>query len=135
MIESLIPHRGRWRLVDRIVEHDDNSVVTEFHFTEDFVEGHFPEQLVVPGVALVEGLAQTMLVLSRLLEPDAEGITFLAGLDRVRFRAPVMPPATVRFHVKVVGRRGQLTTTSGTASWEGKRVCTAKLTGAIIERP
>ena len=133
MIDSLIPHRGRWKLIDRLLEHHDTSATAEFEFTEAFAEGHFPDRLVVPGVALVEGLAQTMLCLSRLVEPDSGSTYFLAGLDRVRFRAPVFPPATVRFVVEIRERRGNLTQAVGTATWDGRKVCTARLTGAALD--
>lgn len=129
---ELIPHRGRWHIATRVVSIDGPSIVCEGDFDEAYVEGHFPGQPVVPGVALLEGLAQTMLALSHLLDPDLEGTPFLAGFDKVRFRAPVFPPATVRFSVKLVEQRAGLTQASGTATWNGTRVCTARLTGAVI---
>lgn len=135
MIETLLPHRGRWLLIDRLLAHDDTSAAAEFTFTEAFAEGHFPDQLIVPGVALVEGLAQTMLCLTRLIGDEAGGTAVLAGFDRVRFRAPVFPPATVRFEVRLQERRGNLTTANGTALWDGQRVCTARLIGAVLPEP
>ena len=90
---ELLPQQGRWRLLDEVVAHDDHGITTTRTFDEAFAEGHFPGQLVVPGVALLESLAQSMLILARLRDPDAKGVPFLAGFDRVRFRAPVFPPA------------------------------------------
>jgi len=132
---ELIPQRGRWKIAQRLLSIDGTTVICEGDFSEAFVEGHFPGQPVVPGVALLEGLAQTMLALSNTLDPDVEGTPFLAGFDRVRFRAPVFPPATVRFQVKITGQRAGMTSATGTATWGGKRVCTAKLTGAVIPNP
>ena len=133
--EPLIPHRGRWLIVDQLVEIEGKRAIAEATFDEAFVVGHFPDQPVVPGVILVEGLAQTMLALCAVLDPDLEGTPFLAGVDRVRFRAPVFPPATVRFEVNLTGQRARMTSASGVATWEGKRVCTAKLTGAVLPPP
>ena len=132
---EIIPHRGRWRIAQRVVSIDGLTAVCEGDFDEAFVEGHFPGQPIVPGVALLEGLAQTMLVLSASLEGEVDGTPFLAGFDKVRFRAPVVPPATVRFEVTIREQRVGLTRSSGTATWNGKRVCTARLTGAVIPNP
>ncbi|MEZ4317042.1 MAG: beta-hydroxyacyl-ACP dehydratase [Myxococcota bacterium] len=139
---ELIPHRGRWRIAQRVVSIDGLTAVCEGDFDEAFVDGHFPGQPIVPGVALLEGLAQSMLALSQTLaaagaatEAESEGTPFLAGFDKVRFRAPVFPPATVTFTVKITEQRAGLTRASGTATWNGKRVCTAQLTGVVIAPP
>jgi 3-hydroxyacyl-[acyl-carrier-protein] dehydratase len=133
-LDALIPHRGRWRFVQRLISVEGPSAIGDAHFDETFAEGHFPERAVVPGVVLLEGLAQTMLALSRTLAP-VEGTPFLAGFDKVRFRAPVFPPATVRFEVRITGERGGLTSADGTATVDGQRVCTAKLIGAVLPHP
>jgi len=130
--ESRIPHRGRWSLLDRLVEVGASRVVAVARFTPEQVEGHFPDRPVVPGVLLLEALAQTLLCL------DAEsrvGTPFLAGVDRVRFRAPVIPPAEVVLTVSIVDRRGEFTLADGEATCDGVVVCTARLTGALIATP
>lgn len=134
-LDALLPQQGRWRILTRLLSAEADLGVAEADFDPAFAEGHFPEQAVVPGVALLEGLAQTLLAWSRATSPDIDGIPFLAGFDRVRFRAPVFPPATVRFEVRVRERRGDLTRADGVATWNGRRVCTAQLTGAVIPRP
>ncbi|MEZ4239212.1 MAG: FabA/FabZ family ACP-dehydratase [Myxococcota bacterium] len=135
-VTDLLPHRGRWLLVGSLlrVDLDAPSIEARGHFDPAYAEGHFPEKLVVPGVALLEGLAQTMACLGALLaraQPDAapEGIPFLAAFDRVRFRAPVFPPADVDFRVTVQEHRLGLLMASGEARCGGKRVLTARLTG------
>lgn len=134
-LDALIPHRGNWKILDTLVEVDGVRAVAEASFDVAMVEGHFPGHPIVPGVLLLEGLAQTMLALTATLDSELEGTPFLAGFDRVRFRAPVVPPATVRFEVTLTGQRAMMTSASGVATCEGKRVCTAKLAGAVMPTP
>jgi 3-hydroxyacyl-[acyl-carrier-protein] dehydratase len=137
-VTELIPHRGRWLLIGELLSVDlaGRRIEAAGRFDEAFADGHFPERRVVPGVALLEGLAQTMACLGALLardDPDeSEGTPFLAAFDRVRFRAPVFPPAEVRFAITVQERRMGLLLASGEARVDGRRVCTARLTGGTI---
>ena len=130
MLKAL-PHQGKWRLIDRVVELTADSVVAEGSFDQALVEGHFPGKPILPGVLLLEGLAQTMLVLANSLEPDPNGTPFLAGFDRVRFRGTVFPPATVRFEVKLQLQREGMTRAKGVAYCGEEEVCSATLTGAV----
>lgn len=132
-VTDLIPHRERWLLLERIVEVDleRGTLVAVGRFDEDYVRGHFPGQPVVPGVALLEALSQTLACLARMTDPEAEGTPFLAAFDRVRFRAPVLPPAEVRYHVRFQERRMGLTSAVGEARCDGRKVCTARLIGAV----
>ena len=127
--ESRIPHRGRWSLLDHLEDIGPTHVVAVARFTTEQVEGHFPDRPVVPGVLLVEALAQTLLCLDAA---DRTGTPFLAGVDKVRFRAPVVPPAEVVLRVDVVDRRGEFTIADGTAYADGVAVCTARLIGALL---
>jgi 3-hydroxyacyl-[acyl-carrier-protein] dehydratase len=135
-VTDLLPHRRRWLLIDHLVAVDlaAGSVSAIGRFDEAFTDGHFPERAVVPGVALLEAMAQTMGCLARLSDPDAVGTPYLAAFDQVRFRAPVFPPAEVLFQVTLRERRMGLTMASGEARWEGRRVCSARLTGGMIVR-
>ena len=86
----------------------------------------------VPGVLLVEGLAQTLACLAALHEPEPDGTPFLTGAEKIRFRAPVIPPTQVTYKVRVTERRMGLTFASGEVQVDGRRVCNARLNGAVI---
>jgi 3-hydroxyacyl-[acyl-carrier-protein] dehydratase len=128
---DLIPHRGRFALLDRLVSRDGDSLVAEASFTVDDVDGHFPGQPVVPGVLLLEAMAQSLACLAVL--KGAEGTPFLAGFEKVRFRAPVLPPATVTFKVRIDEVRMGVTTSVGQAFVGSKRVCSARIRAAHVK--
>ena len=131
-VTDLIPHRGRFLLIERILRLDGDEIEALGRFEPDDVEGHFPNQPVVPGVLLLEGLAQTMLCL-HLSHPDTEpGTPYLTGFEKVRFRAPVLPPAQVIYKVRLNDMRFGLVRASGTVYCDGKRACNAKLSGVIM---
>ena len=130
-VEDCIPHRGRWLLIERITSLTETTISAEGSFTLEQVEGHFPGQPVVPGVMLLEALAQTMACLHVQLQ-EADGTPFLAGFEKVRFKAPVLPPATCTFELKLTEQRFGLTRASGVVRCQGRKVCQARLTGAIL---
>lgn len=102
-IKSLIPHRKPFLFVDEILSCDAEGSVSEHIFTEDefFFEGHFPEYPVVPGVILVETMAQAGGAALSYQKTFAEGsLFFLATVDKVKFRRQVRPGNKVRMEVK-----------------------------------
>ena len=101
-IESLLPHRKPFLFVDEIISADENGSVSVRTFTEDdfFFKGHFPEYPVVPGVILVETMAQAGGAALSYQKTFAEGsLFFLATVDKVKFRNQVRPGDTVRMEI------------------------------------
>ena len=110
-LKKLLPHRWPFLLIDKIIEIRDRGVVGVKNVTgnEDFFQGHFPDEPVMPGVLLVEAMAQTagILVLTKLEEPERYS-TYLLKIDNVKFRNKVVPGDTVIFKVDLMTeiRRG-----------------------------
>ena len=106
-IKQLIPHRRPFLLVDRILEIDPGKRiigVKDVTPDEPFFQGHFPEFPVMPGVLVVESIAQTGTILM-LKEMQGAGIPFLVGLDKAKFRRPVFPGDQLRLELTVRQKR------------------------------
>lgn len=110
-IRELLPHRYPFLLVDKIIDKGDNYIVGVKNVTvnEPFFQGHFPQEPVMPGVLMVEAMAQTggLLVLGSVDEPEKYS-TYFMKIDNVKFRQKVVPGDTLIFHVSFMTelRRG-----------------------------
>ncbi len=129
-VQSVLPHREPFLMIDRVVEMTDRRIVAvrTFKAEEPFFKGHFPQRPIVPGVLLIEGLAQTLayFALSHRPSPNA----FLVGIDRARFRNIVEPNQEVRFEVEIPGEeRFGMLTGKGKVRFGDKRIADAELTG------
>ena len=112
-ILRLLPHRYPFVLVDRILSFEaGNKIVAlkNVSINEPFFQGHFPIEPVMPGVLVLEGMAQTAALLAYLTEKDMVGkkLVYFAGLDGVRFRQKVVPGDQLHFDVKAVKRKLKL---------------------------
>ena len=134
-----IPHRYPFILVDR----GENFVpmrsivgIKNVTYNEPYFNGHFPGNPVMPGVLLIEAMAQTgALLVSKSLEIDIENKAILfASIDAVRFRSPVRPGDTVRMPVEVVRYRGELFKFRGEAYVGDKIVCEAEFAAMLVEK-
>ena len=112
-IQELIPHREPFLFVDRVTDIDpvENSVVAQKKISTDdpFFRGHFPGNPIMPGVLIIEALAQTGLICLfelKLIEPEAE--FFFTGIEQVKFRRPVVPGDLLELHAKLLKKRRTL---------------------------
>src|SRR5258706_4947475 len=121
-IREILPHRYPMLLVDRIEELEADRIVGIKNVTvnEPFFDGHFPDYPVMPGVLIVEAMAQVagVLVLSQI--PDRKSkLVLLAGVDGAKFRKPVRPGDQLRVEIKVSQRKAPMAKISGNASVDG----------------
>ena len=137
-IRAVLPHRYPVILVDRIVEvaADGNSAVGIkcVSSNEPFFQGHFPDLPIMPGVLIVEALAQCAgAALLKDLEREGK-LAMLAGVDGFRFRRPVVPGDVLRLEVKLTKLRGPIGKVAGRASVDGQLVAEGEITFAIADR-
>lgn len=129
-IEALVPHRPPTLYLDRVVSWEGGRLVAERDFHPEEFPGHFPGRPLVPGVVLLEGLAQALAALGGL--GGERGQAVLTGVEKARFRGLVEPPATVVFEIEVRDRRFGLVLARGTARHGDRVVCTADLQAALL---
>jgi len=135
-----IPHRYPFLLVDRAEEYKPSQSIVGIKcvtVNEPFFQGHFPDYPVMPGVLIVEALAQTGAVLmSKSLDVDTRGKTiFFVSLDNCRFRAPVRPGDVLRLCVEVVRARGDLFKFRGVAKVGERVAAEAEFAAMLVETP
>ncbi len=133
-IESIIPHRKPMLLIDTITEISAGEYAKgEVTLTgeEFFFQGHFPDNPVMPGVMIVEAMAQTGAVSILMLDEFKGKTGYFAKIDDVRFREKVFPKDKLELEVRIVKRKGAIGIGEGVAYVNGKRVATATLTFAV----
>lgn len=137
---ELLPHRYPFLLIDKIVEidGDDSGVgVKNVTFNEPQFQGHFPEHPVFPGVLLIEAMAQTagaMCVLKTRKDggPGKPSVVYFMTVDKVKFRKPVVPGDTVRFHVRKLKQRGNMWWYRGEAKVDDKVVAEGEVSAMLV---
>ncbi len=111
-IKKIIPHRYPFLLVDKIIECDDDSHIVGIKsvtMNEPFFQGHFPDFPVMPGVLIVEAMAQVACILAmRVLKKEGSASVFFTGIDGVKFRKPVVPGDVLRLELTKTKQRGEL---------------------------
>lgn len=137
-IVERIPHRYPFLLVDRCEDYKASESIVGIKcvtVNEPFFQGHFPDYPVMPGVLIVEALAQTGAVLmSKSLNVDVAGkAIFFVSLDNCRFRSPVRPGDVIRLHVEVLRARGDLFKFKGVAKVGDKTAAEAEFAAMVVE--
>lgn len=139
-ILDLLPHRYPFVLVDRVNAIDAGKSIKAHKcvsFNEPFFQGHFPQLPVMPGVLIVEALAQAggLMVLYSMPEEERAGKVFMfTGIERVKFRRPVFPGDRLDLECRMVRSKLRLSRMEGHAYVDGHLVAEAQLTAAIINQ-
>jgi 3-hydroxyacyl-[acyl-carrier-protein] dehydratase len=135
-IQEIIPHRPPFLLVDRILELESGVRAVGLKnvtINEPFFAGHFPQFPVMPGVLIIEALAQVGAAALLSVEENKGKIGFFAGIDGARFRGMVTPGDTLRLEVTITRMKGSIGKGQGVASVDGKTVAEAELMFALQE--
>jgi 3-hydroxyacyl-[acyl-carrier-protein] dehydratase len=139
-ILQMIPHRYPMLMVDKVTEMvlSDSAVgIKNVSINEPFFQGHFPSEPVMPGVLIVEAMAQTAAVLVvATFGSESEGkLVYFMSIDGVRFRRPVLPGDRLELHVKKVQSRGNVWKFDGQAIVDGKVAAEATFAAMIRDKP
>jgi 3-hydroxyacyl-[acyl-carrier-protein] dehydratase len=135
-IMKILPHRYPMLLVDRVETLEPLTKAIGYKnitFNEQFFQGHFPEEPVMPGVLIIEALAQVG-ALAILSSDEFKGkIAYFAGIDKAKFRKKVVPGDVLKLEVEMIKRRGRVGVGKAVATVEDEKVCEAELTFIVGE--
>ncbi len=138
-IQGILPHRYPFLLIDRVVEIERKTRIVALKnvtVNEPFFQGHFPGYPIMPGVLIVEAIAQAgaSLLLTELSD-RGDKLTFFTGIEKAKFRRPVVPGDQLRIEVKVIVWRMTAVKMQGTVTVDGKTVCEAVVSCQLVPRP
>lgn len=130
-IKNILPHREPFLFVDEVLELSEKKIVAKRLIKDDeyFFKGHFPQEPIMPGVLIVEAIAQTGGVM--LLRKYSGAIPLFMGIDKARFRKIVKPGDTLVMEVELLQERGTIVKIFGTAKVNGELVCEATIMAGI----
>lgn len=138
-IEAVLPHRYPFLLVDRVLTLEPMKKIVALKsvtMNEPYFAGHFPGHPVMPGVLILEALAQAAALLAKksMAEDTRDKVTYLMGIDGARFRRPVLPGDRIELVVEVVRQKGDIWKEKGTALVEGEVVAEAEFLAMLVDR-
>jgi len=134
-IMEILPHRYPFLLVDRVVELEEERRIVALKnvtFNEPFFQGHFPGNPIMPGVLVVEAMAQAGAILLLHSRPESRGrIVYFAGIDKAKFRRPIVPGDQLRLQVEVLKLRSRTCLMRGEALVGGNVVAEAEIFSSL----
>lgn len=133
-IKAIIPHRYPFLLVDQVIEQEEGKRIVGIKnvtINEPFFQGHFPNYPVMPGVLILEALAQVGAISVLSIEENKGKIGFLAGVDKCRFKRQVKPGDQLRLEVEIIRMKGAIGKGKGIATVDGEVACEAEIMFAI----
>jgi 3-hydroxyacyl-[acyl-carrier-protein] dehydratase len=135
-IMKLLPHRYPFLLVDKIVDLKPGESATGIKnvtINEPFFQGHFPGQPIMPGVLVIEAMAQVAGVMAFSSGMEGKSVYFMS-IDNAKFRRPIVPGDQVMMEIKVLKQRGNVWKFSGMATVDGKAVSEAEFTAMVTDK-
>jgi 3-hydroxyacyl-[acyl-carrier-protein] dehydratase len=138
-ILQLLPHRYPFLLVDRVLEIVPGQKLVAYKnvtFNEPFFNGHFPGHPVMPGVLILEALAQASAILAYKSEgmDPTQKVTYLMAIDNAKFRKPVVPGDRLQLSVEVVKHKGAVWKQKGTATVDGVKVAEGEFLATVVDK-
>lgn len=137
-IKKVLPHRYPFLLVDRVLEVDETSIKAYKNVTanEEFFNGHFPGQPIMPGVLQVEALAQAgaIMLMTQQVDNPQETLMVFTGINKCKFRKQVVPGDQLMLEVELGSKKRNFVTMKGIATVDGKVACELEASAALVPR-
>lgn len=137
-IKKILPHRYPFLLVDRVLELDETSIKAYKNVSanEEFFNGHFPGQPIMPGVLQVEALAQAgaLMLLTQQVDDPQETLMVFTGINKCKFRKQVVPGDQLMLEVELGSKKRNFVTMKGVATVDGKVACELEASAALVAR-
>ncbi|MBD3616462.1 MAG: 3-hydroxyacyl-ACP dehydratase FabZ [Gracilimonas sp.] len=137
-IKKVLPHRYPFLLVDRVLEVDETNIKAYKNVTanEEFFNGHFPGQPIMPGVLQVEALAQAgaIMLMTQQVDNPQETLMVFTGINKCKFRKQVVPGDQLMLEVELGSKKRNFVTMKGIATVDGKVTCELEASAALVPR-
>ena len=136
-IMEILPHRYPFLMVDRLLEVEPGKRavgIKHLTYNEEFFQGHFPGQPIMPGVLMIEAIAQVGACALLCQETYRNKLAFLAGVDKIRFKGSAFPGDTLTITCELIALKGTIGKGKGTIQNMGKTICSGEFLFAITDR-